>query len=75
MAVFRYLPCFYRDELLDGISASLCPVCYEAVLAVEVGISWMTFGIFFDLGCTFGIALRIHISKVKLVNFIHMYIF
>lgn len=47
LAVFRYLPCFYRDELLDGLLASLCSVCYEAVLAVEVGISWMNFGIFF----------------------------
>jgi hypothetical protein len=63
LAVFRYLPCFYRDELFDGLLAGLCAVCYEAVLALEVGISWMAFGIFFDLGCTFGIALRTYITS------------
>lgn len=43
LAVFWYLPCFYRDKLLDGLLAGLYAVCYEAILAVEIGISWMTF--------------------------------
>lgn len=49
LAVFRYLPCFYHYELLDGLLTGLCAVCHEAVLEVEVGICWMTFGIFIDL--------------------------